>query len=79
TLEFDKTAIREIAKVAYEVNMNTENIGARRLHTILTTLLEEILFQQPESKDGAISISKQQVQDRVATIAKDQDLSRYIL
>ena len=79
TLEFDKSAIREIAKVAYEVNVNTENIGARRLHTILTTLLEEILFQQPESKDGAIIISKQQVQDRVASIAKDQDLSRYIL
>ncbi len=79
TLEFDKSAIREIAKVAYEVNVNTENIGARRLHTILTTLLEDILYQQPESKDGAIFISKQQVQDRVASIAKDQDLSRYIL
>ena len=78
-LTFEKAAIHEIARVAYEVNVSTENIGARRLHTILTTLLEDILFQQPEGKERAITITKQRVQERVAAIAKDQDLSRYIL
>lgn len=78
-LSFDKAAIHEIADVAFEVNMNLENIGARRLHTILTTLLEDILFEQPEGKAKTIRITKKMVQDRVKNIARDQDLSRYIL
>ncbi|MFB0515698.1 MAG: ATP-dependent protease ATPase subunit HslU [Candidatus Neomarinimicrobiota bacterium] len=78
-IKFDRAAINEIARVAYEVNMSMENIGARRLHTILTTLLEDVLFEQPEGKDKQISISKELVKEKVGTIAKDQDLSRYIL
>ncbi|MCH7496717.1 MAG: ATP-dependent protease ATPase subunit HslU [Candidatus Marinimicrobia bacterium] len=78
-LTFEKAAIHEIARVAYDVNMNTENIGARRLHTILTTLLEDILFEQPENKQTALVITKALVQERVASIAQDRDLSRYIL
>ncbi|MCH7521378.1 MAG: ATP-dependent protease ATPase subunit HslU [Candidatus Marinimicrobia bacterium] len=78
-LTFDRAAINEIARVAYEVNMSTENIGARRLHTILTTLLEDILFEQPEGKDKTIAITKALVKEQVEAISKDQDLSRYIL
>lgn len=78
-LTFDRAAINEIARVAYEVNMSTENIGARRLHTILTTLLEDILYEQPEGKDKTIAITKALVKEQVEAISKDQDLSRYIL
>ncbi|UCH64171.1 MAG: ATP-dependent protease ATPase subunit HslU [Fidelibacterota bacterium] len=78
-LKFDKAAINEVARVAYDVNMSTENIGARRLHTILTTLLEDVLFDQPEDKTKQIIITKQLVHDKVEAISKDQDLSRYIL
>jgi ATP-dependent HslUV protease ATP-binding subunit HslU len=79
TLKFERTAINEIARVAYDVNLSTENIGARRLHTILTTLLEDILYEQPEGKDKQITVTKEMVQTKVESIAKDQDLSRYIL
>ena len=78
-LKFDRAAINEVARVAYEVNMSTENIGARRLHTILTTLLEDVLFEQPEDSTKQITITKQLVHDKVEAISKDQDLSRYIL
>ena len=79
TLKFKRAAITEIARVAFEVNMNNENIGARRLHTILTTLLEDILFEQPESKEKNIEITKDLVKQRVESISSDPDLSRYIL
>ena len=79
TLKFERAAINEVARVAYDVNLSTENIGARRLHTILTTLLEDILFEQPEGKDKQITVTKEMVQRKVESIAKDQDLSRYIL
>ncbi len=78
-LQFDKAAIKEIAKVAFDVNLTNENIGARRLHTILTTLLEDILFEQPEGKDKAINITRQLVREQVESISRDPDLSRYIL
>ena len=78
-LKFERTAITEIARVAYQVNMSNENIGARRLHTILTTLLEDILFEQPEGKSKQINITKALVRKQVEAISKDQDLSRYIL
>ena len=78
-LKFDTKAIKEIAHVAFEVNESNENIGARRLHTILTTLLEDILFDQPESKEKNITITRQMVRDQVESIASDPDLSRYIL
>jgi ATP-dependent HslUV protease ATP-binding subunit HslU len=78
-LKFEKAAINEIARVATEVNMSMENIGARRLHTILTTLLEDILFEQPEGAEKQVTINKEMVRNKVEAIAKDQDLSRYIL
>ena len=78
-LTFDRAAITEIARVACQVNMTNENIGARRLHTILTTLLEDILFEQPEGGAKKINVTKQLVKKQVEAISKDQDLSRYIL
>jgi ATP-dependent HslUV protease ATP-binding subunit HslU len=79
-LEFDDASIREIAKIAAEVNEQVENIGARRLHTILTTLLEEILFDVPDLiKKNKISINKSYVGDKLTAIVKNRDLSRYIL
>ncbi len=78
-LKFDRAAINEVARVAYEVNMSMENIGARRLHTILTTLLEDVLFEQPEGQAKQVTVTKEIVKKKVVAIAKDQDLSRYIL
>ena len=80
TLEFDDEAVREIARVAFEVNEQVENIGARRLHTILTTLLEEPLFEAPDSiPSAAIRVTKNLVIEKLSSIVKNRDLSRYIL
>jgi len=79
TIEFTQDAIREIAKTASEVNDRAENIGARRLHTILTTLLEEILFDVPNPKIKKITITDKKVIDTLKDIVEDEDLSRYIL
>ncbi len=78
-LRFTEGAIREIAKIAFEVNERTENIGARRLHTVLTTLLEDILFNVPDVKEAEITIDKKRVQETLNAIVADEDLSRYIL
>jgi ATP-dependent HslUV protease ATP-binding subunit HslU len=78
-LNFEKTAIRAIAQIATEVNNKTENIGARRLHTIMTTLLDDYLYEQTGKKKQKIVISKKIVKDKLTDIASDQDLSRYIL
>jgi ATP-dependent HslUV protease ATP-binding subunit HslU len=79
-IEFNSEAVKEIAKVAFEVNEQVENIGARRLHTIITTLLEEILFDAPDSIDNkSIEITKEIVQGKLNSIVKNRDLSRYIL
>lgn len=79
-LEFDDEGINEIAKIAAEVNEQVENIGARRLHTILSTLLEEILFNTPDkTKEKKLTITKNIVQDKLKDIVKNRDLSRYIL
>ncbi|MCX7985163.1 MAG: ATP-dependent protease ATPase subunit HslU [Bacteroidetes bacterium] len=79
-LDFTDEAIREIARTAYEVNEQVENIGARRLHTILTTILEEVLFEAPEKYGFArIVIDQNHVQEKLASIIKNRDLSRYIL
>ena len=77
---FQDEAIKEIAKIATEVNEQVENIGARRLHTILTTLLEDILFEIPDklSKEK-IEIDKKLVEEKLSTIVRNRDLSRYIL
>lgn len=79
TLKFTKAAIREIAKIATEVNEATENIGARRLHTVMTTLLEDIMFEKSSGGSESITITKEQVNQKLHDIVKDHDLSRYIL
>lgn len=79
-IEFDDDAIREIAKTAALVNEQVENIGARRLHTILTTLLEDFLFNVPDKiSEKKIKITKELVQEKLSSIAKNRDLSKYIL
>jgi ATP-dependent HslUV protease ATP-binding subunit HslU len=78
-LKFSEDAIREIARTAASVNDRTENIGARRLHTIMETLLEELSFNAPERQDKSLSIDSAFVRERLAEIADDEDLSRYIL
>jgi len=79
-LVFTKGALREIASYAHKVNMKTENIGARRLHTIMSTLLENILFENPK-EDGVkkICVTKEMVRKELKDIVSDEDLSRYIL
>jgi ATP-dependent HslUV protease ATP-binding subunit HslU len=78
-LKFSKDAINEIAIIATRVNEQTENIGARRLHTIMEKLLEEISFEGPDLKKKSMSIDADYVRKQLADIAQDQDLSRYIL
>ena len=79
TLKFTKGAIREIARTASEVNNSMENIGARRLHTIMTTLLEDILFDASSGRKKVINITRENVNEKLDEIVKDKDLSRYIL
>ncbi len=78
-LEFTENAIDEIANIAYTVNNRTENIGARRLHTILEKLLEEVLYEAPYAKKRKIIIDSDYVKERLQSIVKNEDLSRYIL
>ncbi|MEZ4763171.1 MAG: ATP-dependent protease ATPase subunit HslU [Calditrichia bacterium] len=79
TLEFDDSAIREIAKTASFVNSRAENIGARRLHTILSTLLEDLLFDAPQVENKSISITGEFVKEKLHNIVEDEDLRKYIL
>jgi ATP-dependent HslUV protease ATP-binding subunit HslU len=79
-LEFDTGAIAEIARIAALVNEQVENIGARRLHTIMTTLLEELLYEAPDAHAGEkISITRELVGEKLSSIVRDRDLSRYVL
>ncbi|MCK4414081.1 MAG: ATP-dependent protease ATPase subunit HslU [Candidatus Eisenbacteria sp.] len=78
-LSFTRSAIERIAAIASEVNASTENIGARRLHTILTTLLEEVLFEVPEAQIDEVRVDGAEVDKRLSGILQDKDLSRYIL
>ncbi|HYY24547.1 MAG TPA: ATP-dependent protease ATPase subunit HslU [Candidatus Udaeobacter sp.] len=78
-LTFGNDAIEEIAQIASEVNEKTENIGARRLHTVLERLLDEISFTAPEMPGKDIAIDAQYVRERLSPILKNEDLSRYIL
>jgi ATP-dependent HslUV protease ATP-binding subunit HslU len=79
TLDFDPAAVAEIARIAAEVNARTENIGARRLHTVLERLLEEIAFDAPELTGRTIRIDAATVRARLDPVLRDQDLSRFIL
>ena len=78
-LEFGKDAIEEIAKLSTEINKNIENIGARRLHTVIEKLIENISFTAPERKGEKINISSKQVKEEVGKLAQDTDLSKFIL
>ena len=79
-LEFREDGISEIARVATEVNEQVENIGARRLHTILTTLLEDTLYLAPdELPESTIVVDRERVQARLSSIVRNRDLSKYIL
>lgn len=76
---FTIESIREIAKIAYDVNLNTENIGARRLQTVLEKLLEDLLYEGPDMEMGKITITQRYVEKKVGKLAHNKDLSRYIL
>ena len=78
-LEFGEDAIDALAEFAFRVNQTTQNIGARRLYTILERLLEELSFEAPNMQMGKVTITAKYVQEKLATIAEDEDLSRYIL
>ncbi len=78
-ITFNDDAIYEIARTANEVNNRAENIGARRLHTIMSSLLETILYEVPDTKYSKVLVTKEMVQKTVGEIVQDEDLSRYIL
>jgi ATP-dependent HslUV protease ATP-binding subunit HslU len=79
TISFGDEAVREIAKIAEEVNNNTENIGARRLHTLMEYLLEDILFEAPDLAQKDLKIDKEFVVTKLNEVKDNEDLSRYIL
>ena len=79
SLEFTAEGIQRLAEVAYQVNETTENIGARRLHTILERLLEDISFEAADCGGAKITITREYVEENLAGLAQDEDLSRYIL
>ena len=78
-ITFSQNSLVEIAKIAYTVNEQTENIGARRLHTIMEKLLEEFLFEGSELSGQSFTIDDAYVQQKLSEVVKDEDLSRYIL
>ncbi|WP_415333195.1 ATP-dependent protease ATPase subunit HslU [Enterococcus faecium] len=79
SVTFTKEAIERIAQIAFDVNRDTDNIGARRLHTILEKLLEDLLFEARDMQMGEITITEAYVDDKLGSIAANEDLSRYIL
>ncbi|MGM0588544.1 MAG: ATP-dependent protease ATPase subunit HslU [Bacteroidota bacterium] len=79
-LNFEEEALREVARIAAEVNTRVENIGARRLHTIMSSLLDELLYAIPDDiNEGEITIDKAYVNKQLDSLVKDKDLSHYIL
>jgi ATP-dependent HslUV protease ATP-binding subunit HslU len=78
-LDFTPDGVAEIARIAAELNSRMENIGARRLHTVMTTLLEDTLFELPDAKAGKVLIDADAVRDRLSKVVEDEDLRRYIL
>tara|TARA_R110002049_G_scaffold30729_10_gene105114 strand:- start:1381 stop:2706 length:1326 start_codon:yes stop_codon:yes gene_type:complete len=78
-LEFTESGVKRIAEVAYQVNENTENIGARRLHTVMERLLEVISFEASDKSGSHVQVNAGYVDEYLAELAKDEDLSRYIL
>ena len=79
SLSFTADGIAEIAKVATRVNERMENIGARRLHTVMTTLLEDVLYDLPDNREEVISVDAARVRDRLQNVVEDEDLRKYML
>ena len=79
TLEFTEDGIREVARIAAKVNERMENIGARRLHTVMSALLEDVLFELPDYPTKQIVFDAAQVRERLSKIVDDEDLRKYIL
>jgi len=79
TLDIQPDAVQEIARIAADVNSRMENIGARRLHTVMELLLDDLAFEAPELGERSIQITAAYVQERLAGILKDEDLSQYVL
>ena len=77
--EFTEAGVRALAHVAFTANTRLENIGARRLHTVLESVLEEVSFKAPELKGTTFEVTSELVQSRIEPILEDEDLSRYIL
>jgi len=78
-LEFADSGVRRIAEVAFHVNENTENIGARRLHTVMERLLETVSFEASDKSGTRVQIDANYVDEHLAELSRDEDLSRYIL
>lgn len=78
-LDFAEDGIRKVAQIAHDVNESTENIGARRLHTVMERLLEKISFSAPDESGASITIDQAYVDENIGELVKDEDLSRYIL
>jgi ATP-dependent HslUV protease ATP-binding subunit HslU len=78
-VKFDESGIKRIAEIAYQVNERTENIGARRLHTVMERLLESVSYEATEQKGSTVTIDAKYVDDHLGNLVKDEDLSRYIL
>jgi ATP-dependent HslUV protease ATP-binding subunit HslU len=79
TLKFTESAIEVMADLAYQVNQSTQNIGARRLHTILERVLEDVSFDAPDRADKQVVVDENLVRQRLEELTKDEDLSRFIL
>jgi ATP-dependent HslUV protease ATP-binding subunit HslU len=78
-LVFADDGIDELARIAAEVNQRTENIGARRLHTVVERLLEDVSFEAPQTVSGTVTVDAVYVRSKLEAVASDTDLSRYIL
>jgi ATP-dependent HslUV protease ATP-binding subunit HslU len=78
-LDFTPDGIAEVARLAAQVNDRMENIGARRLHTVMSTLLEDVMYDLPDRGKGTITVDAPLVRDRLKRIAEDEDLRKYIL
>jgi ATP-dependent HslUV protease ATP-binding subunit HslU len=78
-LEFTEDGIRRIAEIAWQVNESTENIGARRLHTVMERLLEEVSFMAPHYQRQTVTIDAEYVDRNLEALSENEDLSRYIL
>jgi len=78
-LDFAESGVRRIAEVAFQVNENTENIGARRLHTVMERLLETVSFEASDKSGTKLTVDAGYVNDHLTELAQDEDLSRYIL